>query len=188
MNKEVAEMTGVSPSTVSKYKKMIKTEDERQELPDDQVPDDGGSLLSKRSMKKLYDLQGMFGLESLDGVVDMVWREIIVIMKEKYDFSPEFSKTPSEVFMYFKKRAIEADKLYDDYLHAIYRNHELYPFEMYFDFECSYAEFSKELALQYVKERKWGPPKTLHRNPFIRPEDRAKVEKAIKDGTSLSMN
>jgi hypothetical protein len=188
LNKEVAEKTGVSPSIVSKFKKEMKTKDERGELQGGQILDESSTLISKSSMKKLYDLQGMFGLESLDSVVDKVWREIIAIMKEKYDFSPEFRKTPSEVFIHFKKRTMEAEKLDDDYLHAIYRDNAMYQFKMNFEFKGSYVEFIKKLAMLYVKEHKWSPSKIFTGNPFIKPEDRAKWEQSLKDGTEFILN
>ena len=70
-NVEVAAKVGVSSGTVSRYRKKAPKKEEKSD------PEIG---LSDKSMRKLYNLQGMLGKHSLNDTVDEIFNYSIEIM------------------------------------------------------------------------------------------------------------
>ena len=93
-NVEISEEVGVSSGTVSRYK---------QKVPKKEVEPTNTVGLSSKSMRQLYNLQGMLGNISLDETVNEIYDYSIAIMKRKFDYDPESALTPSEVFELIEK-------------------------------------------------------------------------------------
>jgi hypothetical protein len=105
-NKEIAEEAGVSAGTVSRQRKLY--EKERSEST---VEPDLKGPLSAKSIDKLYKIQGMLGVESLDMAVDQIFADYVLIMREKFEYDSGFDKTPGEVFNDLKEAAREHNRI-----------------------------------------------------------------------------
>jgi len=90
---EVVEKTGISRNTVSKINKSIMQEDENKK----QEPTESYAF-SAESMKKLQNIQGLYGYKTLDETVNQIYEDVINIMPLKYEYDLVFTKTISEVF------------------------------------------------------------------------------------------
>lgn len=101
-NVEISEKVGVALSTVSRYRKKLSKKEGESD------PEIG---LSDKSMKKLYNLQGMLGKNSLNDAIDEIYNFSVKIMQKKFEYDPESEKTPSDIFEYLAKQEREYNRL-----------------------------------------------------------------------------
>lgn len=101
-NVEISEKVGVALSTVSRYRK---------KLPKKEGESDPEIGLSDKSMKKLYNLQGMLGKNSLNDAIDEIYNFSVKIMQKKFEYDPESEKTPSDIFEYLAKQERKYNRL-----------------------------------------------------------------------------
>ncbi len=101
-NVEISEKVGVALGTVSRYRKKLSKKEGESD------PEIG---LSDKSMKKLYNLQGMLGKNSLNDAIDEIYNFSVKIMQKKFEYDPESEKTPSDIFEYLAKQEREYNRL-----------------------------------------------------------------------------
>ena len=105
-NVEIAEKTGLSKGTVSKW----RTELSRNQIEETQSDVKGGGPsvgylpVSGDSLKKLHDLQGLFGHSTLDDTIDMLHKEMPRIMAQAFRVNMDFHGGPGEAFEMLAER------------------------------------------------------------------------------------
>jgi hypothetical protein len=178
-NKEIVEEVGVSAGTVSRQRKLYEKERSESAVePDLKVP------LSAKSIGKLYKIQGMLGVESLDMAVDKIFTDYVMIMKEKFEYDSSFEKTPGEVFVDIKAAAREYYRIKRgnndiDVQLEILRDFGLdegvidfYGIEKDDGYRGTLIEFIGENIMEYyTKIKGWLRPKTVKGPVFLNPDD-----------------
>lgn len=90
--KETVEKTGTSRNYVGKIKKELKQKEKST------VEPKGGSLISNESIQTLYNIQGLYGISSLDETIKQLEKDVRVIMPIKYEFDHDYTTTIGDVF------------------------------------------------------------------------------------------
>ncbi len=170
-NVEISEEVGVSSGTVSRY---------RQKVPKKEVEPTNTVGLSSKSMRQLYNLQGMLGNISLDETVNEIYDYSIAIMKRKFDYDPESALTPSEVFEIIAKEQREFSRLkkgrYDsltqrEILEYLGMNDILFHYYLFEKEEEGYTgtfvDFVADYTLKYCHEVRQFSVGLLKGSPFL---------------------
>ena len=89
---EVMEKTHVSRNPVTNIAKELKAE--RETVPQKQT----STTLNNESMKKIGFMQGIYGADSLDDVIDKIYEDVKLLTQLKFRFDNDVNKTLSDVF------------------------------------------------------------------------------------------
>lgn len=110
---ETAEKTGTSRGYVSKINRSLipKSDDRAYESADT-------NLLSKKSLQILYNIQAVYGKNSLEETVIQLGEDFRTIFPYKYEFDLEHILTISDVFTYIIKEYKELKRIKDNIISA----------------------------------------------------------------------
>lgn len=99
-SKEIKNEVIVSDSYISTRRKKIRDEKARKE---ESKPALIPFELSKKSVRLLYNLQGMLDADTLDDLIQIMWNDYKPIMVEKYKYDIDNKMTVAQVFSTFKE-------------------------------------------------------------------------------------
>ena len=113
-NVEIKEKTGVSSRTISKIRKEIDAEN----APTEPLQESAGTVLSSESISKLGHLQAMYGAQSPDETIEIIFEDLRSLFQLKYRFDNDVDKTPSEVLSNVVETNDDKIKAFDNIINA----------------------------------------------------------------------